>query len=52
METNMDTVVVICAWCPDSKTRTRQLVLEGKQVSHGMCLACQTKMEAQLSDRA
>lgn len=52
MEMKVDTVVVICAWCPNSRERTLALVREGKEVSHGMCPACQALMEAQLADRA
>jgi cytidine deaminase len=40
--------VSICGWCPDVRQRTLELVNQGKLVSHGMCPACQAKMEKQM----
>jgi hypothetical protein len=41
-------IVTICAWCPDSHRRTNAAVASGYVVSHGMCPACQHRMNAEL----
>lgn len=45
---NNRTLVMICAWCPDSKVKTAAALRAGKTVTHGMCPSCLATMEAVL----
>ena len=37
-------MVRVCAWCPDSKSKTEALIAQGFVVSHTMCKSCESKL--------
>jgi hypothetical protein len=43
--------VTICGWCPDAREKTAALVREGKRVSHGICPACQARIDTEMDEK-
>lgn len=41
---NTQTMIVVCAWCPDAREQTAAATRLGYVVSHGLCPACTAKL--------
>jgi hypothetical protein len=55
METNCtatatpaQTLIVVCAWCPDAAEQTAHATRQGAEVSHGLCPTCAAGLDAQI----
>ncbi len=45
----METLTVICAWCPDFKAKTLAAMRRGERVTHSLCPSCASELERELS---
>lgn len=44
-------LVVVCGWCPDSQEQAAAARAHGFDVTHGICAACEEKMNQQAEER-
>lgn len=42
-------LVLICAWCPDARARTRALIARGAVVNHTICPDCAAQLATEVA---